>query len=146
MKRTELLKSEGYWLAKLQIELYREVQAFMEKTKKNRRQLADYLGCTKSYISQLLNGNFDHKLSKLVELSLAIGKVPVLEFRDTSEYIFENDKTYSSSTFVLPKSEATNSLPDFSWNREYNNTITIDVCGCNPKQNKYSSHKNITAA
>ena len=50
----------------------------------------------KSYVSQLLNGNFDHKISKLVELSLAIGKVPILDYKDISEYVLENDKTFSS--------------------------------------------------
>lgn len=62
----------------------------------NSSQLAKHLGCSKGYVSQLLNGNFDHKLSKLVELSLAIGKAPILEYKDVSEYILENDETFSS--------------------------------------------------
>ncbi|MBQ5997003.1 MAG: helix-turn-helix transcriptional regulator [Bacteroidales bacterium] len=99
MKRDELLKSEGYWIAKLQTDLYRELVSFMEKTHKNGTQLANYLGCSKGYISQLLNGNFDHKLSKLVRLSLALGKAPILEYRDLSDYILENDETFSS---VMP--------------------------------------------
>ncbi|NMB37090.1 MAG: hypothetical protein GX993_03480 [Bacteroidales bacterium] len=96
MKRAELLKSEGYWIAKIQTDLYRELISFMEKTNRNSSQLAEYLGCSKSYVSQLLNGNFDHKISKLVELSLAIGKVPILDYKDISEYVLENDKTFSS--------------------------------------------------
>ena len=71
----------------------------MEKTHKNGTQLANYLGCSKGYISQLLNGNFDHKLSKLVRLSLALGKAPILEYRALSDYILENDETFSS---VMP--------------------------------------------
>ena len=96
MKRAELLKSEGYWIAKLQTDLYRELISFMERTHKNSSQLASYLGCSKGYISQLLNGNFDHKMSKLVKLSLAMGKAPILEYKDISEYILENDETFSS--------------------------------------------------
>ena len=98
MKRAELLKSEGYWIAKLQTDLYREIVTFMERTHKNKSQLAVFLGCSKGYISQLLNGNFDHKISKLVELSLAMGKAPVLEYRDIPDYILENDRTFSSVT------------------------------------------------
>lgn len=98
MKREELLKSEGYWVAKLQTDLYRELISFMEKTHRNSSQLAEYLGCSKGYVSQLLNGNFDHKLSKLVELSLAIGKAPLLEYKDLYEYIMEDDEMYSSKT------------------------------------------------
>lgn len=104
MKRAELLKSEGYWIAKLQTDLYRELISFMERTHKNSSQLASYLGCSKSYISQLLNGNFDHKMSKLVKLSLAIGKAPILEYKDISDYILENDETFSS---VLTSSAST---------------------------------------
>ena len=43
MKRAELLKSEGYWIAKLQTDLYRELISFMERTHKNSSQLAEYL-------------------------------------------------------------------------------------------------------
>lgn len=96
MKRAELLKSEGYWIAKIQTDLYRELISFMKRTHKNSSQLAEYLGCSKGYVSQLLNGNFDHKISKLVELSLAIGKVPYIGFKDISEYILENDESFSA--------------------------------------------------
>lgn len=106
MKRAELLKSEGYWIAKLQTDLYREILSYMEKTHRNSTQLAHYLGCSKGYVSQLLNGNFDHKLSKLVELSLAIGKVPILEYKDVFDYVLENDATYSvSSKSSVPSSK-----------------------------------------
>lgn len=91
MERAELLKSEGYWIAKIQTDLYRELVAFMEKRHMNSKQFANYLGCSKGYVSQLLNGNFDHKISKLVELSLAIGKAPILEYKELSGYILEND-------------------------------------------------------
>ena len=60
--------------------------------------MAEYLGCSKGYVSQLLNGNFDHKLSKLVELSLAIGKAPLLEYKNLYDYIMEDDETYSAKT------------------------------------------------
>lgn len=93
--RAELLSSKGYWIAKLQIGLFRELDEFKKKKSMNDTQLADYLGYTKGYVSQLLNGNFDHKLSKIVELSLAIGKVPKFEFEDLSLYI-KNDCTYES--------------------------------------------------
>ncbi len=96
MRRAELLNCEGYWIAKLQMDLYRELVAFMERTHKNSSQLADYLGCSKGYVSQLLNGNFDHKMSKLVKLSLAMGKAPILDYKDISEYLYDDDETFSS--------------------------------------------------
>ncbi len=123
MKRDELLKSEGYWIAKLQTDLYRELISFMERTHKNTTQLAEHLGCSKGYISQLLNGNFDHKISKLVKLSLAIGKAPILEYKEISGYILENDKTFSivqtsttsNSKFSKPVSYLTGNNSKFSF-------------------------------
>ena len=97
MKRSELLKSEGYWIAKIQSSLYREIVSFMESTHRNKKQLAEYLHCSKGYVSQLLNGDYDHKISKLVALSLAIGKVPVIEYHDIESYVYEDDASFSST-------------------------------------------------
>lgn len=48
----------------------------------NKAQLAEHLGCSRGYVTQLLNGDFDHKISKLVELSLAIGMAPSVSFKE----------------------------------------------------------------
>lgn len=74
MDRKELLKSPEYWTASIQMELYRQIEAFMKEKNFNKTQLAEYLGCSKGYITQLLSGDYDHKLSKFIQLSLAIGK------------------------------------------------------------------------
>lgn len=63
----------------------------MASTGKNRTQLAEHLGVSKGYVSQLLNGDYDHKLSKLVELSLAFGYVPKVDFVPIDEYIKNDD-------------------------------------------------------
>lgn len=80
MKRDDLLNSKEYWLSKIQIDLFNEVNRFMEEKGLNRTQLAERLGVSKGYVSQIMNGDSDHRLSKLVELSLAIGLVPRLSF------------------------------------------------------------------
>jgi transcriptional regulator with XRE-family HTH domain len=46
----------------------------------NQSQLAKRLGVSKGYVSQVLNGNFNHTVRKLIELSLAIGMVPVVVY------------------------------------------------------------------
>ena len=96
--RADLLRSKGYWVAKLQIDLFRELDLFKKSRGMNNTQLANHLCCTKGYVSQMLNGNFDHKMSKLVELSLAIGKAPKLEFEDLNQYIKINSTYESRST------------------------------------------------
>jgi len=87
MKREELINSPEYWLAKIQIDLFNRVDKYMKENKLNRTNLAEKLGVTKGYISQILNGDADHRLSKIVELSLAIGLVPHIQFERIEDEI-----------------------------------------------------------
>ncbi len=90
MERKEVLNSPEYWTAKTQIDLYDQAQRFMEKSGKNKSQLAEYLGVSKGYVSQLLNGDYDHRLSKFFELALAFGVIPQIEFIPIKDYIKED--------------------------------------------------------
>ena len=91
ISREELLSHKEYWITKIQIELFNHCEEYLKRNNLNRTQLAEKLGVTKGYISQVLNGDYDHRISKFVELCLAIGKVPVIEFEDI-EQIIEKDK------------------------------------------------------
>ena len=73
MKREEVLKSPEYWEAKTLIELYNLAEKFMALTDRHKSQLAEYLGVSKGYVSQLLNGDYVHRMSKFFELALAFG-------------------------------------------------------------------------
>jgi transcriptional regulator with XRE-family HTH domain len=84
--RNDLVNSKEYWMVKIQMELFAELEKYLSDNKMNRTQFAEKLGVSKGYVSQILNGDFNHSLSKLIELSLAIGKVPVISFEDTSKY------------------------------------------------------------
>ena len=96
--REELIRSKEYWVTNIQLKLFAEVEAFMEAHKMNRTQFAEYLGCSKGYVTQLLSGDYDNKLSKLVELSLAIGKVPELEFGDMDAFDRYVDEKFGAGT------------------------------------------------
>ncbi len=87
-------KNEGYWTAKIQLDLFRILEMYMEENGLSRTQLARKLGVSKGYITQVLNGDFDHRLSKLVGLSLAVGKVPDITFRDLNEIITLAESSY----------------------------------------------------
>lgn len=87
MDRKDVLKSPEYWTAKTQVELYNQAYNFMTRFGKNQTQLAEYLGVSKGYISQLLNGDYDHRLSKFFELSLSFGVIPKIEFIPVENYI-----------------------------------------------------------
>lgn len=108
------MKSPEYWTASIQMELYRQIEAFMKEKNFNKTQLAEYLGCSKGYITQLLSGDFDHKLSKFIQLSLAIGKIPEFFFTDVDEYI--QNETYSYNSTMVVSKEYTRSTFPFSNN------------------------------
>ena len=113
MTREELLRNPAYWTSDIQMELYRQITTFMEKQNMNKTQLAEHLGCSKGYVTQLLSGDFDHKLSKFVELALAVNKIPQITFSDVDEYILSDSHTYSVKQVVNTKeSEASYHSPE----------------------------------
>lgn len=92
MKRTELLHNPGYWTQDIQLDLYEAVNRYLKDNNMTRAQFAEKLGVSKGYVSQVLNGDFDHKLSKLVELALACDLVPVFTLIPVS--MAEKAKTF----------------------------------------------------
>ena len=94
--REEVLRSPEYWFEEAQNELYRQVVEYMEKSGLNQTQLAEKLGVSKGYVSQILKGEFNYTLKKLIEISLAVGKVPQVEYKRIQEVINEESKTKGS--------------------------------------------------
>ena len=105
MKRDKLLRSKEYWLVQIQNDLFGVIENFMKKKKLNRTNLAEKLDVSKGYISQVMNGNFDHKISKLVELSLVCDKVPIISFIDLEKYIKDDaeDNPHHLDNRHIPK-------------------------------------------
>lgn len=94
--REELIKSPEYWFEEAQNELFRQVMAYIEKEDITQTELASRLGVSKGYISQILNGNFNYTLKKLIEVSLAIGLIPKIRYQAIEQEIKEdNDKINS---------------------------------------------------
>ena len=91
--REELLQSPEYWFENAQNDLYGQVIDYMEKEGINQNQLAERLGVTKGYISQILKGEFNYTLKKLIDISLAIGQVPKIDYVPLSKIIAEDAKT-----------------------------------------------------
>jgi len=107
MKREALLQNKGYWISKIQIDLFKQLSDYMTKHSLNRTQLAKKLGVSKGYISQILNGDFNHRLSTLVELSLAMEKVPELKFTDLRQLIEEETEGIKRVSWTVKINKAT---------------------------------------
>lgn len=107
MTREEILSSPEYWITSIQIEVYRCADAFMKAHNMNRTQLADYLGVTKGYISQILAGNYNYSLSKLVDTAMRLGYVPEIDFTPLSEKIQDDIicSQVKTDTFVFTYSD-----------------------------------------
>lgn len=93
LKKEELIQTPEYWLESIQNELYKQVTAYIKREGINQSELAKRLGVSKGYISQILNGNFNYTLKKLIELSIAIEVIPNLRFIS-----FKKGKTISKKT------------------------------------------------
>jgi transcriptional regulator with XRE-family HTH domain len=101
MTREELLNSREFWLTQIQNSIFNLIEQYRNDKSLNKTQLAAELGVTKGYITQVLNGDFDHKVSKLVDLALAFHKVPVISYINLEEYI-KNDAADKTEYMLVP--------------------------------------------
>jgi len=102
LKREELVRKPEYWLETIQNEIFRQVTAYLKDNNMTQNQLAAQLGVTKGYVSQVMKGEFNYTLKKLIELSLAVGKAPVINFMPLAEIIStESEKVYSPEAPTL---------------------------------------------
>lgn len=79
--RQDILANSAYWEQKIQLDIYNCACKFMETNNMNRTMLATHLGVSKSFVSQLLSGNYNYSLSKLIEISLKLGFQPDFTFK-----------------------------------------------------------------
>ena len=105
MEREDLLKSRIYWITQMQMGLFEVINNYMKENNLSQTEFAKQIGVNKSYVSQILNGNFDHKISKYVDLLLACGKAPLINAVDLQKHI---DKDISKSE--LPDSAIQNGI------------------------------------
>ncbi len=92
MTYEELILTPEYWTTMIQLKLYDKVEKYLKENNMNRTQLAEKLGVSKGYITQVLNGDYDHKISKLVELSLAIGCFPEFSFNKIEKKTYTKEE------------------------------------------------------
>lgn len=96
--RQDILTNSAYWEQKIQLEIYNCACTFMKTNNMNRTMLATHLGVSKSFVSQLLSGNYNYSLSKLIEISLKLGFQPDFTFKP---FHIENSKSRISDTATV---------------------------------------------
>lgn len=149
--RKNLLSSISYHTTGLRLELFRKVDDFLTNNNLTRKAFAENLGVSKGYISQVLNGDADVRISKLVQLSLAIGLVPIIQWVPLERYLAVNGKekllitsakeiNYEHPTTtkgMLQRSERALGVP-YKKEDNYREIITLKKSPINPNQLSFS--------
>lgn len=89
-KREKLLRNREYVIAQMQLNLLNLIGNYKDSKNLKDYQLAEELGVSKGYVSQVLNATYDHKLSKIADLALACNAMPLLNFVDLDRFINED--------------------------------------------------------
>ena len=105
MKRESLIKSKEYIVSQIQLGLLNLIGNYKDKKNLKDYQLAQELGVSKGYVSQILNATYDHKISKVVDLSLACNAVPLIFFVPLEDYLKadKEDKIYFPYLTTRPR-------------------------------------------
>ena len=104
LKTEELVNSPEYWLETIQNEIFRQVTEYLKVNNMTQNQFAEQLGVSKGYVSQVMKGEFNYTLKKLIELSLAVGKEPVIIFKPLTEITqIKNEEVASPKTPSINK-------------------------------------------
>ena len=87
--RDKLLENKEYAIEAAKGDLIMDVTesicAALESQKLNRQSLADKLGKTKGYVSQVLNGNRNMTLATLAEMAFALDLIPAFKMVPKNE-------------------------------------------------------------
>ena len=133
MDRKDILSSPDYWTTRIQIELYNCAEQYMSRNGLNRSGLAKKLGVSRSYVTQLLSGDFDHRLSKLTELVTSFGYVPIIEFvpveaYSRSESVKCRPVVFSKITDYFGRAEKIISTEPISTNDVFSGESNLKIC------------------
>jgi transcriptional regulator with XRE-family HTH domain len=101
VSKEELLKHPNYLLTTYQLEIYKHLVQYKKEHKLTQTEIAEKLNVSSSYISQIMNGEFNFTLKKLIELGLFIGKIPFLEFLSPEEYWAKVDGLSNTPTLSI---------------------------------------------
>lgn len=83
-RRSEILQSPDYNLARLQIHISEIAKEFMESQNMSKTELADYLGCSDNTVKQILSGDFNGTIDELYNIMASLRKIPIIIFENSS--------------------------------------------------------------
>lgn len=81
----ELIRSEVYWMERIQNDMFREMDAFIKRNEFTQEQAADASGIALADVRRLMKGEFNGTLQEAIILMLKIGRAPCFSFVDFDE-------------------------------------------------------------
>ena len=101
LTREELLKHPNYLLTTYQLDIYKQLIEYKEKNNLTQKDIATDLKVSTGYVSQILNGDFNFTLKKLIELGLYVGKIPYIEWVSPDEYWLREQQALKAAPKML---------------------------------------------
>ncbi len=138
MTRKEFITSREHVFTNMQLALLNVIEDYMRSKNINRVQLSKELGVSKGYVSQVLNADYDHKMSKLVDLALSSNKIPLLLFVDADRFV-KND--IANKTWELIPVKRPHSVTFEKKGATINDNNSLEV----KKKSKVKSGKNASS-
>lgn len=84
----------------LTFDVTEDILIIMEDKGITKKDLANKLGKSKAYVSQVLSGSKNMTLKTLSDLCFALGVKPLVEFEESQEFVLSDS---TSATFEAPK-------------------------------------------
>jgi hypothetical protein len=92
MTRKELVLCREYVLAEMQVKLHNLFEGYLDGIGLKRRDLAGNLNITDRQVNEIMDLDYDQKMSKMIELALSIKKVPIVFFVDAKDFVDADEK------------------------------------------------------
>lgn len=93
----KLINNWEFSLKLFKMELTEKILSEMEKRNLNRSDLANVLGTSRAYISQLINGKNNLRLNTLFKLCFDLGIVPQISLNSREDLNFEKSQEYKKT-------------------------------------------------
>lgn len=73
--------SPAYWTTLIQMALYNHVKQYLVESNITYKEFAEKSGVSEECMTQVMNGEFDEELTKLVKIALACNLIPEINLK-----------------------------------------------------------------
>lgn len=86
MAGKDIVKNPNYWLAEMQIDIFREIKTYQALNNMSDEDMADFLYISTYKLQQIMLGNCNLDMYELCEIMLRINIIPKLSLTKIDDY------------------------------------------------------------